>query len=110
MEIAEKQHVSENHLSKVLQRLAKANLVHSIRGPKGGFNLSRDAESITLLEVFEAIEGPIGQSNCLLGFSSCNGACIMGTLLFDINRQVREYLSKTKIIELTGVFGGKKNG
>ena len=51
--------VSEAHLSKVMQRLAKAGLVKSTRGPKGGFVLGDSGLSISLLSIFEAIEGPV---------------------------------------------------
>ncbi|MCP4900046.1 MAG: Rrf2 family transcriptional regulator, partial [bacterium] len=63
--IAEKFSVSEAHLSKVLQRLTKVGLLASTRGPKGGFSLTRDPETVTLLEVFEAIEGPVEPTDCL---------------------------------------------
>ena len=58
-EIAGAMGLSENHLAKVRQRLVKAGLVEAQRGPSGGFMLSRPAEDITLLEVYEAIEGPL---------------------------------------------------
>ena len=66
--------VSEAHLAKVLQRLAKVGLLTSTRGPKGGFALSRDPESVSLLEVFEAIEGPMEPAACLFGIPLCDGA------------------------------------
>ena len=52
-EIAENFGVSENHLSKVLQRLGKAGLVRSSRGPRGGYLLNRPAEEINLLIIWE---------------------------------------------------------
>ncbi len=50
-EMAERLNVSEAHLAKVLQRLAHAGLVRSVRGPHGGFMLARAGSEITLLEV-----------------------------------------------------------
>jgi len=104
-EIASKLHASAAHLSKVLQRLGKARLVRSVRGPKGGFLLARAADEITLLEVYEVIEGPLVSARCLLGNPVCAGAgCILGGLLESVNRQVREYLSGATLSELTRVY------
>ena len=104
-EIATALNVSENHLSKVLQRLAKDGLVKSIRGPKGGFALEKPADQITLLDIFQAIDGPLVSSNCLLGNPLCNGNCILGELLKTMNKQVEDYFSATKISELTMSYG-----
>jgi Rrf2 family protein len=85
---------SEAHLSKVLQRLAKVGLVHSVRGPKGGFTLGPRGGDVTLLEVYEAIDGPLSTSGCLLGHPVCRGEnyCMLGGLVASLNRQVKDYL------------------
>lgn len=104
-EIAQTLHASEAHLSKVLQRLHKAGLVDSTRGPHGGFALVRPPEKTSLLRVYEAIEGKLEPTECLLSEPVCDGThCIMGPLLADINRRVGEYLAKTMIADLTGIF------
>jgi len=95
---------SEAHLSKVLQRLAKAGLVASDRGPKGGFRLAKRPREITLLAVYEAIEGPLEASNCLLGRAVCNGRCILGDLLGRVNRSVSDVLSKTSLADVKSSF------
>jgi Rrf2 family protein len=103
-EIASKFHVSEAHLSKVLQRLTKAGLVKSIRGPKGGFMLGKPANEMSLLDVYESIEGPLVPTECLLGYSVCrNGKCILGGLLETVDKQISKYLAETKLdkLELT---------
>ena len=97
-EIASTLGASEAHLSKVLQRLTRAGLLQSTRGPKGGFALARPAGRISLLQVYEAIEGPFRPTSCLLGHPVCAGrSCIFGNLLTNINREVHEYLSNTKL-------------
>jgi Rrf2 family protein len=97
-EIAGDLSVSKDHLGKVLQRLNKVGLVHSKRGPKGGFSLGTRASSITLLQILEAVEGPIGRAACLLGRRICGeGGCILGDLVGSVNHQVHEYLSGTTL-------------
>jgi len=109
-EMAQSLGVSEAHLSKVLQRLAKVGLVRSVRGPRGGFALTGPAKSVRLLDVYEAIEGPLMSADCLLGKPVCNGrGCILGGLVGTVGRQVRAYLSRTRLSELTGVYGTEGN-
>ncbi len=98
--------VSEAHLSKVLQRLARVGLVSSSRGPKGGFVLGRPAEDVTLMDVYEAIEGPLEPSTCLMETPSCGASrCILGDLLQTVNERVEGYLPGTRLSELVGIFG-----
>lgn len=98
---------SEAHLAKVLQRLARAGLVESVRGPKGGFSLARPADQITLLEVYEAIEGPMVVRHCLFSTQLCNGEkCIFGNMLESVDAQVRQYLASTKLHQVTEAVQG----
>lgn len=107
-QIASELQVSEAHLSKVLQRLGKVGLVASIRGPKGGFTLGKNADDITLLEVYEAIDGPLVPNKCLLGTRICDGErCILGDLLETVDKQVRDYLATTRLPELTSIYLSK---
>ena len=101
-ETAETLGVSEAHLSKVLQRLTRAGLVESTRGPKGGFRPSRPTDEITLLDVYESIEGRLVPKTCLFGEPICNGsACILGQLLGTVNTTIADYLRGTKLSDLT---------
>lgn len=61
----------EQFLSKVLQNLARAGLVVSHRGNTGGFELPQPVKNVTLLEVVEAIEGPIRLNLCLTSDQAC---------------------------------------
>jgi Rrf2 family protein len=54
--------IPERYLLKMLHALASAGLLHSIQGPRGGYRLTRPAEDITLLEVVEAVDGPVTSS------------------------------------------------
>ena len=100
-EIATSLSVSEAHLAKVMQRLGKVGLVRSVRGPKGGFLLGKKPEEISLLEVYESIDGPLGKSNCLFGTPVCgNQKCLMGDLLQSVNRQARDYFENTTLSQI----------
>ena len=103
-QIAERLQVSEAHLSKVMQRLGKAGLVHSRRGPGGGFTLAADPEETTLLDVFEATEGPMGLHSCICSQPICSGECILGDLLVKLGRLANDYLSGTRLSDLGHVY------
>ena len=107
-EIASELHVSEAHLAKVMPRLAKADLVDSVRGPGGGFILARPASQIRLLDAYEAIEGKIEANHCLLGRKSCGAKrCILGGLVGVVNARVKDYLAETRLSKLSDVFGSE---
>ena len=59
-----------NYLSKTLHILARAGILRSERGPRGGFQLARPADQLTLAMVVAPFE-PIGRRRCVLGFSVC---------------------------------------
>jgi len=100
-EIADTLAASPAHLSKVLQRLAGRGIVASVRGPGGGFRLTRPSEEITLLEVYEAIEGDVSPSGCLFPDRICSReTCIMGGCIERANREIRKYLAETRLASL----------
>lgn len=70
-EIARATDVPSAYLAKLFQTLGKHGFVRSIRGPEGGFTLTKLPEEISVLEVIEAIEGPIFFNECLIHEGSC---------------------------------------
>ncbi len=104
-EIAGALGVSENHLSKVLQRLAHGGIVHSTRGPRGGFRIRDSWERIKLIDIYEAIEGPITLPRCLLNLPICKGnRCPLGRLVHKTNESARKLLASTLLPEMTKGF------
>lgn len=100
-QIAEKTASSEAHLSKVMQRLAKINLVDSIRGPNGGFYLKHPIESVTLLDIYQAIEGPIEEESCFNKTGNCPfKECLFGGLIDKIRQEFRQYLASKTLKDL----------
>ena len=64
-------HLEAPTVSKLLKRLAQAGLVDSFRGATGGYRLARSAKDISLAEIVEALDGPIGLTECSLGHAGC---------------------------------------
>ncbi len=96
---------SQAHLAKVFQRLDQAGLVKSRRGPQGGFLLINEPPSVSLLQIYEAIEGPWRKVNCLLKRPICNKTkCALAPLLTRVNDDAYNYLSKTTLADLTPFF------
>lgn len=60
--IGVRQGIPARYLEQILQRLRRAGLVRSKRGPGGGYVLARDAAAITVREILEAVEGPLAET------------------------------------------------
>lgn len=58
-------------VAKVLKPLAQAGLVEGFRGANGGYRLARDPAAISLVEIVEAMEGPLGMTECSLHDGQC---------------------------------------
>lgn len=102
---------SENHLSKVLQRLARSGIVHSTRGPSGGFRLRSHGERIRLIEIYEAIEGPLATGRCLLELPVCKGnRCALGAVLHKTDEAVKRCLAGTTLAEIARGFRSDAGG
>ena len=99
--IAEKRRIPERFLLKVLKPLVAAQLLTSIKGPNGGYRLARPANEISVLDVLEAVEGPIrGQAPC----EDTNHPTTrrLEAICQQSADQVRKHLGKVKITDLNG--------
>jgi Rrf2 family protein len=73
-EIADSQGIPSSFTAKILRKLVQANLLISTRGVNGGFGLARPATEINLLDVVEAIDGPLTLNKCATDPESCTRA------------------------------------
>ena len=64
-DIANKQLLSDSYLEQIVSPLRKNQLVNSIRGAQGGYELARDPEEITVGEILRILEGPLTPSDCV---------------------------------------------
>lgn len=69
--MAERAGLEAPTVAKVLKPLAQAGLVEAFRGAAGGYRLARPAERISLIEIVEAMEGPLGMTECSLHTGHC---------------------------------------
>ena len=70
-QVAQEQHIPPSFLAKIISQLSIAGLLHTSRGARGGVTLAREPKAITLLEVIEAIDGPIMLNECVSENSIC---------------------------------------
>jgi Rrf2 family protein len=90
--LAREMGASRNHLAKVLQQLVKHNYLKSVRGPSGGFLLNVKPANITLLDIYEAIEGKIETPECPLDRQVCPfDKCLMGGMVKSVTTQFKNY-------------------
>lgn len=91
---------SRHHVAKILQRLVKDDFLTSIRGPYGGFTLKKKPSEISLLQIYESIEGPIEISKCTVDYPVCPfSKCLMGTVMTKLTREFKEYLKRSTLDE-----------
>jgi Rrf2 family protein len=91
--ISEIMNFSRHHVAKVMQRMSKAGMVSSTRGPAGGFVLALDPSEISLLDIYEAIEGKIVDTECPLGYNQCPfNKCLLDNMADNVNKAFKEYL------------------
>jgi Rrf2 family protein len=70
--VAEEQRIPPSFLAKIISQLSIAGLLHTSRGARGGVTLARPAKEITLLDVIEAIDGPIMLNECVGDEGDCS--------------------------------------
>lgn len=101
-EMSERQCIPLKFLEQLLSALRKAGLVDAVRGARGGFTLARHPSRITVLEVVEALEGPLAPTSCD-GGSQCgrSGACAAAGVWSRATAALRDVFVTTTIADLS---------
>lgn len=111
-EISQAQDVPVSFLGKIFQALARANIVRSHRGAGGGFSLARAPESITMLQVVEAVEGKIALYECITDPGRCpeerRSACNVRPILYEAIRSLEAVFGQYTIADV--VNGKDRHG
>jgi Rrf2 family protein len=108
--IAEEQKIPPSFLAKIVSQLSVAGVVQTSRGARGGVSLARDPGEINLLEVIEAIDGPIMLNECVNDRSVCTfgDSCPVHGIWCNAQGELVERLTKTNFAMLSQEKNGKK--
>lgn len=96
-------------LGKVLQLLAKAELIQSVQGARGGYRLLRPLDRITLGEVVEALDGPVHLAPCQNDPACCEqySSCNIKRPVFQVQKQLLNYMYSLPLSAFRSAAGAK---
>jgi Rrf2 family transcriptional regulator, iron-sulfur cluster assembly transcription factor len=108
-EIAERQRISPRYIEQIFQKLKKGGLLRSMRGPIGGYFLSRKPEDITIGDVIRAVDGKnVSLVSCAAERKRKNGgceklgACVISEIWDEASRKLTEYFDSVNIKQICG--------
>lgn len=104
-DIAAAMEIPAQFLHKVMPRLVKAGLLHSRRGARGGYRLAKDPAKVTVLEIVEAIDGPILVNRCLVGSGDCSriGECAIENVCKEAQNAITSKFSEFSLADLNRI-------
>lgn len=99
--ISERQGISLSYLEQLFSRLRRQNLVSSIRGPGGGYQLSRSADAVYVAEVVDAVSESLDTTRCgNKGDCQKGEKCLTHHLWSDLSEQIHQFLSDISLGDL----------
>ncbi len=111
-DVADRQEISLSYLEQLFGKLRKGGLVKSVRGPGGGYMLSRTAEEVRISDIIIAVDEPIKATRCTPGSpAGCRGnnsRCLTHDLWGELGNQIYLYLSSVSVADICErrVLGG----
>jgi Rrf2 family protein len=107
--LARKGQIAYQFACKIMQQLHGAKLVKSFMGPKGGFFLARHPSKINVLQVIQALQGPVSLNKCL-GVEGCprRRTCPVSVKLACLQKQIETSLRSITMAELLKIKPGQK--
>ena len=100
-DISQRQKISLSYLEQLFGKLRRKALVSSVRGPGGGYRLTRPTADVSVGEIILAVDEPIDATQCA-GKENCRDdqKCITHDLWTDLNRHIFDYLSSVSLFDL----------
>lgn len=107
--IAKEMIIPTDYISKVVQALARAGLVESVAGRNGGAQLARDAGEMSMLEIVEAVDGPVTLTRCVTRSGACprDTYCVVHGFWQSAQDDLVGAMSKTTIADICRPREGK---
>lgn len=101
-EISERQGVSVSYLEQILNKLRKADIIVSVKGPGGGYVLSRKPSEISISSILRELEGPVALTSCLAPHGTCSriDICVTQMLWRELGEKIDVFLSNTTLEDL----------
>jgi Rrf2 family protein len=101
-QIAEDYKIPPSFLTKIISQLSIAGLIHTARGARGGVTLARTPEDISVLDVLQAIDGPVALNECVHDPSICplTPGCVMHPFWVDASDELNMRLRQTTFAKL----------
>lgn len=105
-DIAKRQEISADYVAQLFRHLQSAGLVEGVKGPGGGYRLTRDAALINAADVVQAVEGPVAVVHCTMPGAesepSCNRVdrCVTHHLWRQLSETVTEVLASVTLKDL----------
>ncbi len=105
-QIAENQGLSAGYLEHLIVALKHAQLVHAVRGSKGGYILARNPQEISLKDIILALEGPVAPVPCVGEQHQCdrNDDCVFSDIWKDLSRTISNYLESITLNDIIQQF------
>lgn len=101
-EVAERQEVSVAYLEQILNTLRRAGLILSVKGPGGGYLLSRSPAMISIAAVLKELEGPVAMASCMDPLEGCSRVdrCVTHLLWRSLGEKIEAFLSTITLEDL----------
>lgn len=111
-QVARNRGIPEKYLAQLFPLLRKSGLVKSVRGARGGYVLSRPPGEIRMIEIVEALEGPIAPVECVLQPSLCDRFDTCGVRLFwsRVRDSLAGAMDSMSLADLLGMDKEKNGG
>lgn len=109
-DICEKIDIPKAYSGKLLQTLAKRNIISSSRGPKGGFYIDEGNRKQSIMSVIDTIDGRKKMESCIIGLENCNdeNPCPLHNLFASSRSKMIEIFEETTLDDLAGSLNTKK--